>query len=58
MIMKIHKYFTLMLLISILLGGSVAEAQQNVAQDAYLILEQKCLTCHGPNGHLYRRTRH
>ena len=50
MIMKIHKYFTLMLLISILLGGSVAEAQQNVAQDAYLILEQKCLTCHGPNG--------
>ena len=50
MIMRTHKYFTLMLLISVLLGSSVAEAQQNVAQDAYLILEQRCLTCHGPNG--------
>ena len=48
--LKTYPYFALMLLISILLGGSVAEAQQNVAQDAYLILEQKCLTCHGPNG--------
>ena len=48
--LKTYPYFALMLLISVLLGGSVAEAQQNVAQDAYLILEQKCLTCHGPNG--------
>ena len=40
-----------MLLTSIAVRGSVTDsAQQNVAQDAYLILEQKCLTCHGPNG--------
>ena len=31
-------------------GVSPTDAQQNVAQEAYLILEQKCLTCHGPNG--------
>ncbi len=27
-----------------------APAQQELAQQAYLILENKCLTCHGPNG--------
>ena len=50
MIIKTHKYFNLMFLISALLGGSVAEAQQNLAQEAYLILEQRCFDCHGPHG--------
>ena len=27
-----------------------APAQQELTQQAYLILENKCLTCHGPNG--------
>ena len=48
--MKHIKYFTLVFLTFIALGVLSADAQQNVAQDAYLILEQKCLTCHGPNG--------
>ena len=48
--MKHIKYFTLVFLTFIALGVLPTDAQQNVAQDAYLILEQKCLTCHGPNG--------
>ena len=48
--MKHLTYIYLVFLTSITLGFGTAEAQQNVAQDAYLILEQKCLTCHGPNG--------
>ena len=48
--MKYIKYFTLVFLTFIALGVLPIDAQQNVAQDAYLILEQKCLTCHGPNG--------
>ena len=48
--MKHIKYFTLVFLTFIALGVLPIDAQQNVAQDAYLILEQKCLTCHGPNG--------
>ena len=48
--MKHIKYFALVFLTFIALGVLPIDAQQNVAQDAYLILEQKCLTCHGPNG--------
>ena len=48
--MKHIKYFTLVFLTFIALGVLPTDAQQNVAQDAYLILEQKCLSCHGPNG--------
>ena len=48
--MKHLTYIYLVFLTCITLGFGTAEAQQNVAQDAYLILEQKCLTCHGPNG--------
>ena len=36
--------------VGITLAFGTADAQQNVAQEAYLILEQKCLSCHGPNG--------
>ncbi|MCE2414904.1 leucine-rich repeat domain-containing protein [Candidatus Poribacteria bacterium] len=28
----------------------IAEAQQDLAQEAYLILEQSCFDCHGPHG--------
>ena len=48
--MKHLTYINLVFLTCITLGFGTADAQQNVAQDAYLILEQKCLTCHGPNG--------
>ena len=48
--MKHFTYIYLVFLTCITLGFGTADAQQNVAQDAYLILEQKCLTCHGPNG--------
>ena len=34
-----------------LCGGYVrVEAQQNIAQEAYAILERNCLDCHGPSG--------
>ena len=48
--MKHLTYIYLVFLTCITVGVSPTEAQQNVAQEAYLILEQKCLTCHGPNG--------
>ena len=48
--MKIHKYFSLMFLMLIVLGSRHADAQQNVAQQAYAVLQQNCLTCHGPAG--------
>ena len=48
--MKIHKYFSLMFFMLIVLGSSTASAQQNVAQQAYAVLQQNCLTCHGPAG--------
>ena len=50
MILKTYPYFALILLISVLLGGSIAEAQQNLAQQAYLIFERNCFNCHGPAG--------
>ena len=48
--MKYLKYVCLVFLTCIAVGVLTTDAQQNVAQDAYLILEQKCLTCHGHNG--------
>ncbi|MCY4569393.1 MAG: leucine-rich repeat domain-containing protein [Candidatus Poribacteria bacterium] len=48
--MKHLTYICLVFFTCITVGLSPTEAQQNVAQDAHLILEQKCLTCHGPNG--------
>ena len=38
------------LLLTFILGHQIAEAQQNLAQEAYLIFEQSCLDCHGPHG--------
>ena len=41
---------TISLLLTLILGYQSAEAQQNLAQEAYLIFERSCLGCHGPHG--------
>ena len=38
------------LLLTFIWGHQIAEAQQDLAQEAYLILEQSCFDCHGPHG--------
>ncbi len=48
--MKHIKYFTLVFLTFIALGVLPTDAQQNIAQEVYAILENSCLGCHGPNG--------
>lgn len=50
--MKIEKKRTYILTILTfsLIGWTTASAQQNIAQDAYLIFQQNCLNCHGPHG--------
>ena len=48
--MKTYKYCFLIILISLILGYSTASAQQDLAQQAYLIFQQNCLGCHGPHG--------
>ena len=37
-------------LLMLILGCQIAEAQQNLAQEAYLIFEKSCFDCHGPHG--------
>ena len=44
---SIKPIFSIFILIATALSAS---AQQELAQQAYLILENRCLTCHGPNG--------
>lgn len=48
--MKYLRYFALGFLTFIAFGASTTHAQQNVAQQAYAVLQQNCLTCHGPAG--------
>ena len=48
--MKTGKYLSLIILMLIALGFGTAEAQQNLAQQAYAIFQQNCLNCHGPHG--------
>ena len=48
--MKIVKYISLVALTFIGLGFSIAEAQNNLAQEAYTIFQQSCLGCHGEHG--------
>ena len=48
--MKTYKYLALIVLTLIGLGFATADAQQNIAQQAYAIIQQNCLDCHGPNG--------
>ncbi len=42
--------YTLTLLVLILIAWTTAFAQQDLAQEAYLILQQNCLNCHGTHG--------
>ena len=37
-------------ILTFILGCQIAEAQQNLAQEAYLIFEKSCFDCHGPHG--------
>ena len=37
-------------LLMLILGYHTAEAQETLAQEAYLIFEQNCFNCHGPAG--------
>ncbi|MXV84859.1 hypothetical protein F4Z98_15990, partial [Candidatus Poribacteria bacterium] len=50
--MKNWKSFIVFTCLLLVIFGSYqsAEAQQNLAQQAYAIFEQSCLNCHGPNG--------
>ena len=49
--MKNWKHFIkISCLLMLILGCQIAEAQQNLAQEAYLIFEQSCFDCHGPHG--------
>ena len=48
--MKTNKYLTLIVLTLIGLGFEIADAQQDLAQQAYAIFQQNCLNCHGPHG--------
>ena len=43
-------FIKISLLLTFILGCQIAEAQQNLAQEAYLIFEQSCFDCHGPHG--------
>ena len=43
-------FIKISLLLTFILGYHSAEAQQNLAQEAYLIFEQSCFDCHGPHG--------
>ena len=49
--MKNWKHFIkISCLFMFILGYQTVEAQQNLAQEAYLIFEQSCFDCHGPHG--------
>ena len=43
-------FIKISLILMCILGYQSAEAQQNIAQQAYLIFERNCLNCHGPAG--------
>ena len=48
--MKTNRYLTLVVLTLIGFGLGTADAQVDIAQQAYLIFQQSCLRCHGPDG--------
>ena len=49
--MKTSKYISLVILLTFVgLGFSAAQAQENLAQEAYTIFQQSCLGCHGEHG--------
>ena len=48
--MKIVKYISLVILTFVVLRFGTAQAQDNLAQEAYTIFQQNCLICHGEHG--------
>ena len=49
--MKVWKFFIApVCLLMFIVGYQRADAQQNLAQQAYAIFEQNCLNCHGEHG--------
>ena len=48
--MKVKKYILLIGLGLVVLGSRSADAQGNLAQQAYAIFQQNCLNCHGEHG--------
>ena len=48
--MKTSKYIFLVILTFVMLGFGSAQAQDNLAQEAYAIFQQSCLGCHGEHG--------
>ena len=48
--MNTLKYILSIILISVLLGFGTAHAQENLAQEAYVIFQKHCLGCHGEHG--------
>ena len=48
--MKTNRYFALIVLTLMGLGFGTADAQVDIAQQAYLIFQHNCLDCHGPHG--------
>ena len=47
---RMKNFIKISLLLTFILGYDSAEAQQNLAQEAYLIFEKSCFDCHGPHG--------
>ena len=48
-------FLFLICLLMFIVGSQNVSAQQQIAQDAYAIFEQRCFICHGPSGS-YRET--
>ena len=48
--MKTSKYISLVILTFVVMGFGTAQAQNNLAQEAYAIFQQSCLGCHGEHG--------
>ncbi len=48
--MRIRKNLLLITLIFVASGFAAADAQENLAQQAYAIFQQNCLNCHGEHG--------
>ncbi len=52
--MKVLKsFFTISCLLMLIIGFQSVDAQQNIAQEAYAILEDSCDVCHGEEGGSY-----
>ena len=48
--MKTDRYIFFVILTFIVLGFGTAQAQENLAQEAYTILQKNCALCHGEHG--------